>query len=137
MIGDMTSLNVEVQAAEIDQLVVLVTEDHMHHAVSIQQQMTCSSSSFKSALIDVYWYTFQDIKHQISKHIKKEFTRNLMNLSFGLVKEYKIPPRIFQIASLVFRVFGFRGLLFYKLSLVSGACIRKGESLLEVAKSKN
>ncbi len=39
MIGDMTSLNVEVQAAEIDQLVVLVTGDHMHHAVSIQQQM--------------------------------------------------------------------------------------------------
>ncbi|WP_336094504.1 glycosyltransferase family 2 protein [Leeuwenhoekiella sp. CH_XMU1409-2] len=107
------------------------------HRVSIQQQMTSSFSSFKSALIDVYWYTFQDIKHQISKHIKKEFTRNLMNLSFGLVKEYKIPPRIFQIASLVFRVFGFRGLLFYKLSLVSGACIRKGESLLEVAKSKN
>lgn len=106
------------------------------HGLSIQQQMTCSSSSFKSALIDVYWYTLQDIKHQISKHIKREFTRNLMNLSFGLVKENKIPPRFFQIFRLVFRVFGFRGLLFYKLSLVSGFWIGKGESLLEVAKCK-
>ena len=59
-----------------------------------------------------------------------------MNLSFGLVKQRKVPPRIFQIIALVFKVFGVRGLFFYKLSLVSSALSGKGESLLELAKSK-
>lgn len=37
MVGDMTNLNVEVQAAEINHLVVLVSGEASHQAVSIQQ----------------------------------------------------------------------------------------------------
>lgn len=75
------------------------------HSFSIQQQMTCSSISFKNALIHVYWYTYQDIKEQISKHTKKEITRNLMNLSFGLAKLRIMPVRLFQVTGLVYKKF--------------------------------
>lgn len=106
------------------------------HSVSIQQQMTCSSSSFKSALIDVYWYTYQDIKEQISMHTKMEITRNLMNLSFGLAKLRTMPVRLFEVIGLVYKKFKLKGVFLYQLALVCVALTGKGEVLLEIAKCK-
>lgn len=106
------------------------------HRVSIQKEMTRSSISFKNALIDVYWYTLQDIKGQISMHIKMEITRNLMNLSFGLVKLRTIPIRLFQVIGLVYKKFRLKGVFLYQLALVCVAVTRKGEAFLEIAKCK-
>ncbi|WP_167597908.1 glycosyltransferase family 2 protein [Leeuwenhoekiella sp. ZYFB001] len=106
------------------------------HGVSIQKQMTRSSSSFKCALIDVYWYTFQDIKGQISSNIEMEITRNLMNLSFGLAKLCTVPVRLFQVTGLVYKKFKLKGVFLYQLALVSVALTQKGEALLEIAKCK-
>ena len=106
------------------------------HGVSIQKQITCSSSSFKRALIDVYWYTLQDIKGQISIAVEKEITRNLMNLSFGLAKLGRTPPRLFQVIGLVYKKFRLKGMFLYQLALVCVVLTRKGEALLEIAKSK-
>ncbi|MGO4913023.1 glycosyltransferase family 2 protein [Leeuwenhoekiella sp. W20_SRS_FM14] len=106
------------------------------HASSIQATMTKSYVAFSRDLLIVYRLTFIEIENFISIGTRKELVRNMMNLSYRLIKLKIRPVYFYETLGLVHTTFGKVASFYYLMALSSTFLVSKGEFLLEKAKCK-
>lgn len=98
--------------------------------------MTTENTKVRSIkLLEVGYYTFVDIHKNVSKSIKEEMTRNLINISFSLAKSKQKNIFLSKIFKIVNEVFGLNASLNFAIALVTGYFFRKGEVILKFAKN--
>lgn len=119
-------------AAYLDKI---LTHRRLHNN-SIQKNMTRTSGNFREELLENRLFTFMDIQKAIDDNIKRELIYGLMNLCFEIGRSGAFPKLITPVAKIVEKNLGKISRINFILSVFLARWLKKGNFLLEIAKSR-
>ena len=106
------------------------------HNNSIQQSMNSNPLKFNSELLENRIYTYKDIENKLDPYTKTELVYGMMNLSFEIAKEKRVPAHISLVKKIVSKELGVFALFNFNFALFLVKITGKGYHFLSKAKSR-
>jgi glycosyltransferase involved in cell wall biosynthesis len=114
---------------------VVLTQRRLHD-VTIQSEMTRTKVDFNKALLEAKVLTYIDIKDKVANRVKKEFLFGLINISYYLILEKKIPRHFMFLCKEIKKEIGIKSVFYFFIALLFGFVFKRGDFLLNKTKEK-
>jgi glycosyltransferase involved in cell wall biosynthesis len=113
----------------------ILTHRRVHNS-SIQKNNTANELKFNLALLEAKILTYEDIKHTISRSVRRVYLNGLINIAFYIALKKKITKYCWYLIKEVRDNLGIKAVLFFLFALSFGFVFKKGEYFLNKAKLK-